>query len=93
MEFRGSDTLSFNKLNDEELEVEYEYNDETGETEPVLYFGDERFSINDFIRVHNNPWFCGDSYPDFIHGVYSSGYNSVYIELIGTDCANLYEVV
>ncbi len=54
--------------------VEDEHDSER-DFEPSFWYWNKRYYLNDFIRVHNNPWVL-DDYPSFIHGYESENYYS-----------------
>ena len=37
------------------------------EDDPYFVFDNNRYSLSDFLRVHNNPWITGINYPEEIH--------------------------
>ena len=78
----------FEKLNDCEIQI-YENPDGSLKFE----FDGAWYKLDDFIRVHNNAWFSGDDFPEYIQGMYSEGYFPIFIELIGSDYVNVYEAV
>ena len=56
---------------------------------PSFEYEGRRYYLNDFIRVHGNPW-IDDIFPDYIHGMESDCYPSgIYVEVIG-DAVNVY---
>lgn len=69
--------MEFIKLNRKPLKV---YETITGKS--YFNFQHRRFYLNDFLRIHNNPWFNGKNYPGSIHGFYNSYYYNIYIEII-----------
>ena len=74
----------FELQNVEPLKIEQvpDEHDETRDYHESFWWNNHRYYIEDFIRCHNNPWFCSDA-PEYIHGVESENYyNPIYIELI-----------
>lgn len=84
----------FKKLNIEGIEIKTVPDTaEARDFEPSFWWDGKRYYLNDFIRVHNNPWLgaCEDI-PEYIHGVQSNAYyKPLYIELVGSDYVNVYE--
>lgn len=79
------------KLNAEPLIIEYIERDETHDFEPAFIWDGNRYFINDFTRIHNNPW-IGGTWPDYIHGVETNNYyNPLFIEIVSSDCLNIYQ--
>ena len=72
------------------IPVEYveDEHDSERDFEASFWYCNKRYYLNDFIRVHNNPWACY-SYPDFIHGEQCDGSPCSYEHplLIGIDDA------
>ena len=85
----------FVKLNDEPIEIERvpDEHDERRDFEPSFWWNNRRYFMDDFIRIHNNPWLGGAAeYPEHIHAVESENYyHPLYIELIGDSEVNVYE--
>lgn len=87
------------KLLETNIPIEYveDEHDETKDFKPSFWYWNKRYFLEDFIRVHNNPWLC-DNYPDFIQGMQADGSrdsyeNPIFIELIGDEGVNIYEEV
>ena len=76
------------KILESNIPVEYveDEHDSERDFEPSFWYWNKRYYLDDFVRVHNNPWACY-SYPDFIHGVQSDGSPDSYEHplLIGLD--------
>ena len=85
----------FIKLNDEPIEIEFveDEHDETRDFEPSFWFNNRRYYLEDFIRVHNNPWISStDDFPENIHGMeHDSYYNPLFIETLGGSTVNVYQ--
>ena len=88
--------MSFKRVNPSPIEVEsvIDEHDENRDFELSFWFNNRRYYMNDFIRVHNNPWIY-DDYPEYIHGYESENYyNPLYIELLeDNEHINVYERV
>ena len=84
----------FKKLNDEPVEIEEVEDEHEAENDfkPSFWFNNRRYFIENFVRVHNNPWMGSvEEYPEYIHAVESENYFSpLYIELIGDSAVNVY---
>ena len=50
--------------------------------------------MDDFVRVHNNPW-TGGEWPEFIHGMEVGVYHDpLFIEIVnGGDAVNVYSCI
>ena len=90
----------YKKLNDEPIEIEYveDEHDEALDFQPSFWYWNRRYYLDNFVRVHNNPWmiFGGalDEYPENIHAVEIDEYhNPLYIEVVGGDAVNVYEAI
>ncbi len=84
---------AFIKQNDELLPIEVvpDEHDESRDFEPSFWFYNRRYFLNDFIRVHNNPW-ISDNFPEFLCGMEPENYtNPIFIELVGSAFINVYE--
>ena len=58
---------------------------------PSFWWWNHRYYLEDFVRVHNNP-FMGGEFPDYIHAVQAEEYfHPLYIELIDDEHINIYE--
>lgn len=83
----------FRKLNDEPIEIEYveDEHEESRDFQPSFWFENSRHFLDDYVRVHNNPWIGGE-WPEFIHGMEGSVYfRTLFIELVDGDSAvNVY---
>lgn len=88
--------MSFKRVNPSPIEVEsvIDEHDENRDFELSFWFNNRRYYMNDFIRVHNNPWIY-DDYPEYIHGYESENYyKPLYIELLeDNEHINVYEWV
>ena len=89
----------FKKINVEPIEIEYveDEHDEDRDFQPSFWLAaagyNRRYYLEDFTRVHNNPWIGGD-WPENIHAVESEEYyNPIYIELIDDSAVNVYEAI
>ena len=83
---------NFKKLNDDPLPIEYILDEERGDFVPVFDWEDETYHLDDFVRVHNNPWVDSGEFPDFIHGEHAFEYFvPLYIEVVGDEAVNVYE--
>ena len=86
----------YKKLNDEPIEIEYveDEHDENKDFAPSFWYWNRRYYLEDFTRVHNNPWIY-DDFPENIHGMDSINYyNPIFIEIIdGGDAVNVYKEV
>ena len=87
----------FKKLNSEPIMIERvtDEHEEKNDFKPSFWWRNRRHYLEDFTRVHNNPWIgttmC-DMYPDYIHGMESENYfNPLFIELLGDGELNVYE--
>ena len=91
------EALNFVKLNDEPIEIEYveDEHDESRDFQPSFWWWNQRYYLDDFIRIHNNPWVSPvyDEYPEYIHAYESNNYhNPLYIEITDDgDYVNVYE--
>ena len=90
--------MAFVKINEEPIEIEYveDEHEESRDFDPSFWYYNKRYYLDDFIRVHDNPWmtFGGllDEWPEYIHGVEADEYyHPLYIELIGDEAVNVYE--
>lgn len=83
----------FEKQNAEPLQIEYieDEHDEARDYTPTFWHNNRRYYLEDFIRVHNNPWFDPAGFPEYIHGVEAGNYYApLYIEIIGGEEVNVY---
>ena len=81
------------KQNNEPIEIDYlaDAHDEERDFAPSFWYWCRRYYLDDFVRVHNNPWVC-DEYPAYIHGMEADEYwHPLFIELVGSDYVNVYE--
>ena len=85
----------FVKLTEEPIEIEYvpDEHEEENDFKPSFWFRNRRYFIENFIRVHDNPWMGGAvEYPEYIHAVEAdSYYRPLFIELVGDSAVNVYE--
>lgn len=85
------------KLNEEEIPVETvkDEHDPAKNFVPSFWWWGRRYYLEDFIRVHNNPWVGSalyDEFPEYIHGMEADNYhNPLFIEIIGDEVVNVYE--
>ena len=87
------------KLNEEPIEIECvpDEHEEENDFKPSFWFWNRRYFLENFIRVHNNPWLgtnAYDYYPEYIHGLQADEYyRPLFIELVdGRDeYVNVYE--
>lgn len=84
----------FIKMNAEPLAIEEvaDEHDEAKDFLPSFWFGNRRYYLDDFVRVHCNPW-IHDSFPAFIHGMQADEFFiglCLYLELIGDSFVNVY---
>lgn len=83
----------FERLNAEMIPIEEVVDEHDSEKDyhESFWWYNKRYYIEDFIRV-NNPWFGGEDFPEYIHGMEFNNYhNPLYIELIGDEYVNVYE--
>lgn len=84
----------FEKLNDEPIEIEYvaDEHDESRDFVPSFWFENRRHYLDDYVRVHDNPWFSSyDNFPNYIHGIEGDVYSHpLFIELIDGEYVNVY---
>lgn len=97
----------FTKVNNEEVEWQSEFvpielqsdyvpfqpDDYVG-GDTLFYFEFEgnKYYLNDFLRVHDNPWFSGDDFPTIIDGVYSNDtVDPIFVHLIGDYAVDIYK--
>lgn len=85
----------FTKVNNEEVEWQSEFVpsqlDDDDDVSFYFEFDGDKYYLNDFLRVHNNPWFSGDDYPNIIDGVYMhNSLEPLYIHLIGDYAVDVY---
>lgn len=81
------------RLNTEPISIEYvpDEHEEKNDFKPSFWFNNKRYFIEDFVRVHNNPW-INDTFPEFIHAMEQDNYfNPLFIELINDETLNIYE--
>ena len=89
----------FVKLNDEPIEIEFveDEHEEDRDFEPSFWWWNRRYYLDDFVRVHNNPWLgtnTHDEFPEHIHGMQSNEwYKPLFIELVDNsdEFVNVYE--
>lgn len=85
------------KINTEPIEIEYveDEHNENRDFEPSFWCNNRRYYLTDFTRIHDNPFICGDNFPDYIHGIENETYyRPLFIELINNDTAvNAYECI
>ena len=97
----------FIKQNDEPIpimcEPEDEWNMETflsrQREEPCyktwFWWDREKHYIDEFVRVHGNPWLgttLYDDFPEYIHGMEANEYyHPLFIEVVGGEYVNVYE--
>ena len=85
----------FVKINEEPIPIEYveDEHEESRDFEPSFWWWNRRYYLDDFIRMHNNPWIGnGSEFPDYIHGMESDQYfHPVFIELVDGEYVNVYE--
>lgn len=84
----------FKKLNDEPIEIEYvaDEHDESRDFVPSFWFENRRHYLDDYVRVHDNPWFSSyDNFPNYIHGVEGDVYSHpLFVEIIDGEYVNVY---
>ena len=85
------------KINEEPIDIEYveDEHEESRDFAPSFWLAaagyNKRYYLEDFMRVHNNPWYPYEL-PSYIHGIETENYyNPIYIELIGDCQVNVYE--
>ena len=81
------------RLNTEPISIEYvpDEHEEKNDFKPSFWFNNKRYFIDDFVRVHNNPW-INDIFPEFIHAMEQDNYfHPLFIELIDDETLNIYE--
>ena len=90
---------TYKKLNNEEIKIVYvpDEHDEGKDFLPSFWFFNRRYYLDDFTRVHNNPWIY-DDFPEYIHAIQAddsaeSYTNPLYIELISDEMVNVYKEV
>ena len=73
----------FIKLNEDWIPVEYveDEHDSEKDFQPSFWWWGKRYFLDDFIRLHNNPWVSDTDVPDYIHAFYDSYTENLYIEL------------
>ncbi len=84
--------MSFIKLNDEPVLIEYVEDEHEAERDftPSFWFENSRHYMDDYIRVHNNPW-MSDTFPEHIHAMESNEYyHPLYLELVDSEHVNVY---
>lgn len=81
-------------MNDEPIEIEYvaDEHDESRDFVPSFWFENRRHYLDDYVKVHDNPWFSSyDNFPNYIHGVEGDVYSHpLFIELIDGEYVNVY---
>ena len=84
----------FEKQNEEPIEIEYIEHPGDYRTVglfPAIWFENHYIFLEDFTRVHNNPWYVYVEFPDFIHGIQNNVYSQpLFIELVDDSHANVY---
>lgn len=85
----------FTKVNSEEIEWQSAFVpsqlDDDDDVSFYFEFDGDKYYLSDFLRVHNNPWFSGDDYPNIIDGVYMhNSLEPLYIHLIGDYAVDVY---
>ena len=85
--------MAFVKMNEEEILIEYveDEHEEARDFQPSFWFNNRRYFLNNFIRVHSNPWMGDGGFPEYIHGMEANEYYPLFIELIGDGAVNVYE--
>ena len=89
----------FKKINEEPIEIEYveDEHDAERDLQPSFWLAaagyNRRYYLDNFIRLHNNPWIGESEYPEHIHAVEDEYYRPLFIEIIGGDAVNVYEMV
>jgi len=88
--------IEYVKQNEDWIEIEYvpDEHDEERDFQPSFWWNNQRYYLDRFIRVHNNPWMGGISdAPDYIHGYEADNYwHPLYVEVSESgDCVNVYE--
>lgn len=89
----------FTKVNNEEIEWQSEFvpyvGSQSNDDGDILFyfeFGGNKYYLNDFLRVHDNPWFSGDDFPTIIDGVYSNDtVDPIFVHLIGDWAVDIYK--
>lgn len=86
--------LDFEKLNDEPIKIEYvaDEHDESRDFVPSFWFENRRHYLDDYVKVHDNPWFSNyDNFPNYIHGVEGDVYSHpLFVEIIDGEYVNVY---
>ena len=92
----------FVRQNEEPIEIECveDEHEEANDFKPSFWWENKRHYLEDYIRVHNNPWIgMTNDYPDYIHGRQEDGSpqsyeNPLYVEISESgDCLNIYKEV
>lgn len=95
----------FTKVNNEEIAWQSEFVPEEWQSDYVpsqlnddgdilfyFEFDGNKYYLNDFLRVHDNPWFSGDDFPTIIDGVYSNDtVDPIFVHLIGDWAVDIYK--
>lgn len=84
------------KVNDDWIEIEYveDEHDEEKDFVPSFWWDNKRYYLDNFVRVHNNPYMGGiNDAPDYIHGYEADNYwCPIFIEIADSgDCVNVYK--
>lgn len=75
----------FEQVNDSVIELNFD--DDRG---AYFEFEGKEYTLNDFISVHNNPWFSDYAFPSFIDGVYEDYINPIYVRVHGDFGVDVY---
>ena len=85
------------KLKSDWIEIEHvpDEHEEKNNFKPSFWYWNRRYFLEDFVRVHNNPWIRCSEFPDYIHGMESDQYvNPLFIEISEAgDAVRVYEEV
>ena len=80
------------KQNEVEIPIETveDEHDEEKDYAPSFWWWNRRYYLEDFIRVHNNPWVY-DDFPEYIHGMEADEYyKPLFIEIVDDSTVNVY---